>query len=296
MAAAMAASAAASGKSVEEQDARALEEMLQRFKLQDVLAALRDYGISCVEDLRELEPDEVQELNIPPMAKKKMVKVMMHLEVPSFLLQQSQAPTPTSAPPPPVIAAIPTTPQVSAPQLPQEAVMQPPTGGGGPHVAPPDPQLQVPAPCVQQTPPRRVSAPEQVDTVHDTAPVSAPAAVSVSVPAPVPLQPEASASIAAVASGSQEGFLSPSRSVTSSSPLAPPLSPGFTPGASSTPGPPATLTGSKDSEDGAPALSSLLGPSSSVQSVAGAPPLDEQEQVEPAEPEAGDENQASAPP
>lgn len=70
--------------SMQEADANALLQLLEQFKLQDTLAALREYGVGCVDDLRELEPSEVDGLSVTPIGKKKLHKLMVHLGVPAF--------------------------------------------------------------------------------------------------------------------------------------------------------------------------------------------------------------------
>ena len=49
------------------------------------LAALSEYGVGCVDDLRELEPLEIDGLSVTPIAKKKLHKLMIHLGVTAFL-------------------------------------------------------------------------------------------------------------------------------------------------------------------------------------------------------------------
>lgn len=68
-----------------DKEAHDLQQQLEQFKLGDSLDALRNYGVTCVDDLRELEPNELDHLAIPPISKKKMLKLMIHLGVPSFL-------------------------------------------------------------------------------------------------------------------------------------------------------------------------------------------------------------------
>ena len=68
-----------------EKEADELKELLEQFKLVDALSALRGYGVTCVEDLRELEPGELDDLALTPIAKKKLVKLMVHLGVGSFV-------------------------------------------------------------------------------------------------------------------------------------------------------------------------------------------------------------------
>ncbi len=89
-AAAVAPSAAATAAppppaSAEEVDANELLQLMEQFKLRDALAALREYGVGCVGDLRELEPSEIEGLSVTPIAKKKLHKMMVQLGVPSFL-------------------------------------------------------------------------------------------------------------------------------------------------------------------------------------------------------------------
>lgn len=66
-------------------DADALSKLLEQFKLADALPALREYGVGCVDDLRELEPSELDALSLTPISKKKMLKLMLHLGVPAFV-------------------------------------------------------------------------------------------------------------------------------------------------------------------------------------------------------------------
>jgi hypothetical protein len=66
-------------------DGDELRALLEQFKLADALAALREYGVGCVEDLRELEPSEIAALSLNPISKKKMLKLMLHLGVPGFV-------------------------------------------------------------------------------------------------------------------------------------------------------------------------------------------------------------------
>ena len=66
-------------------DADGLRQLLEQFKLVDALPALREYGVGCVDDLRELEPSELDALSLTPISKKKMLKLMLHLGVPAFV-------------------------------------------------------------------------------------------------------------------------------------------------------------------------------------------------------------------
>jgi len=84
-AAAPSAASAPAAASAEEADANELLQLLEQYKLRDALAALREYGVGCVEDLRELEPAEIDGLSVTPIAKKKLHKLMVQLGVPSFL-------------------------------------------------------------------------------------------------------------------------------------------------------------------------------------------------------------------
>jgi len=68
-----------------DKEADDLQQLLEQFKLADALQALCSYGVSCIDDLRELEPSELDDLAITPISKKKMLKLMLHLGVPSFL-------------------------------------------------------------------------------------------------------------------------------------------------------------------------------------------------------------------
>jgi hypothetical protein len=77
--------AAPAAPSMQEADATALLQLLEQFKLHDTLAALSEYGVGCVDDLRELEPSEIDGLSVTPIAKKKLHKLMIHLGVTAFL-------------------------------------------------------------------------------------------------------------------------------------------------------------------------------------------------------------------
>lgn len=77
--------AAPAAPTMQEADATALLQLLEQFKLHDTLAALSEYGVGCVDDLRELEPLEIDGLSVTPIAKKKLHKLMIHLGVTAFL-------------------------------------------------------------------------------------------------------------------------------------------------------------------------------------------------------------------
>ena len=68
-----------------DKQAHELTLLLQHFKVEDALASLREYGVACVDDLRELEPSELNDFAVTPISKKKLFKLMLHLAVPSFL-------------------------------------------------------------------------------------------------------------------------------------------------------------------------------------------------------------------
>ena len=71
-----------------QQDVSDLEHLLQQFKLRDALVALREYGVGCVDDLRELEPKELDQLAVAPLTRKKLLKLLLHLDVAAFSATQ----------------------------------------------------------------------------------------------------------------------------------------------------------------------------------------------------------------